>query len=459
MTEAGRLDGRTRRLAWTAVAAVPLRVVALLQGFATFAFATRRLESDALAGWVTVVSIVTLLAFSDLGLGSGVTSSIAETPPQQTQRIEEIVSSAAVLLAAIGAFVSTMSICVAVAANSQLVRLGIDPDALIVVSMIVGASVATAFASRALQGMQAGATANLLSGVGSLCSLGLVALWWWSGDQSATRLAAASTCAPVVSGCLCIIDLSLRRRVRPRLRRFRGATAALLFGRGRYFFLMSLGSSLSFGSDALVLTTVRDSTSVVEYSAVYRLFTLAPSLGYLALGGLWAAVANAMAVGDYQWVRRRFRQVLVASIAVQLLVAAALIPFARQLLSLWLTDLPAIEPRTIGSGAAYAVANGMYVPIVYLLNGLGAERVQTMVLLTSAVLNLALSILLASIFGASGPIIASTIALIGSSFVLLRISGSLITRRRHTRYLVPLHSPTCLGTTGRPTDRTGGGLD
>ena len=412
---------RSKQLKLTALSAVPLRIISLFAGMATLAIAARELSADAFAGWATLVSFVGLLGFADLGLGASITSSIAESNGPTPHDLRPTISSGLAMLAFTGALLVIVGFFLLriLGVPEALRRAGIGPGAVAAVGLVVAMGIPAGLALRVFLGIQRGELVNGFSAAGLLVGLAAVFAWKQYSD-SLTVLAVAASIGPLLGGLMSFLYACSKPRLRPSARLVTVAESRKLFNRGKFFLLMSLSSAIAFGSDTLILSIVGSSAEVAEYSAVYRLFTFVPSLGFLALGGLWPAISSAIASNDHAWVTQEFWRVLKINVRVTLVASVVLVVLANWLLAVWLGHGFRAHRLTLVSAFAYALVNAFNVPVAYLLNGIGAERFQGFVLLLMSIANVLISSLLSVHFGASGPILGSTLALAVASVVLVR---------------------------------------
>ena len=412
---------RSKQLKLTALSAVPLRIISLFAGMITLAIAARQLSADAFAGWATLVSFVGLLGFADLGLGSSITSSVAELHGLRKTEIRPIISSGLAMLASAGVLLAMVGFILLpfVGVPDALRRVGIGPGAVAAVVLVVASGIPASLALRVLLGLQRGDLVNGFSAAGLVVGLLGVVVWKRFSD-SLTVLAVVASIGPLSAGLMSSLYIFSDVRLRPSVRLVTVSESRRLFNRGKFFLLMSLSSAIAFGSDTLILSIVGNSAEVAEYSAVYRLFTFVPSLGFLALGGLWPAISSAIASNDPGWVTREFRRVLKVNVCVTFVASLVLVVFANWILAVWLGHGFRAQRLTLLSAFAYALVNAFNVPVAYLLNGIGAERFQGFVLLLMSIGNVMISSLLSVRFGASGPILGSALALAVASVVLVR---------------------------------------
>ena len=421
---------RASGIARNGASAFLLRAITTIATLGSYSYVARILPNGELGVWIAVTSVVSILGFADLGIGASVTTKVAELSAigqDYRNGTREAVSSAYWLLIVCASIAagSCATILLLTPAASTVVSGRAARDALLATCVIVAATMPFAVSGRALAGLQRGATVNLSLAAGSIISLVLLLV---AGHYGGGLLA---LCVIGVSSTLIgqILASFIAWRD-PMLRPFRhrpSRTHALeLLHSGKHYFVIAISSAVAFGADSMILSATRGPRSVAEYGACYKVFTFIPIMGFLILSALWPAFAEARAASDRAWLRGSFYKSLKWSLLTNVAFAVVLLIVGKRLIGAWLGDTVEAHQSPLIASAFYAVINGLWAPIAMCLNGLGEIRFQSLVSISSAVLNVGLSIGLSVWLGAPGPIIASAISLgLATCFLYARVASVL----------------------------------
>lgn len=197
-----------------------------------------------------------------------------------------------------------------------------------------------------------------------------------------------------------------------------------LFTSGSSFLLIQIAAVVVFSSDNLIVSHYLGPAEVTPYNVTWRLAGVAAVLQTLIFPAVWPAYAEAYAVGDYGWIRHTFATMVRGVATLNLLCAAVLILFGRQVIRLW-AGPPAIPGTALLCAMAlWAVINGVMSVESCLLAALNRIRAQAVLSIIAAILNVWLSIVLVRRIGALG-VITGTIL---SYLLILVVPQTLIVR-------------------------------
>jgi O-antigen/teichoic acid export membrane protein len=139
---------------------------------------------------------------------------------------------------------------------------------------------------------------------------------------------------------------------------------------------------------------------------------------------VWPAYAEAYAAEDYRWIRRTFVAMLRAVLALNIVCAAVLVLFGRPLIRLWAGDPAVPGVALLWAMALWTVINGLMSVESCLLAALNRIRVQAILSICAAMLNLWLSIVLVRRIGAvgviGGTILSYLLVLVAPQTIIVR---------------------------------------
>lgn len=375
---------RYRRAAITTMASVGAQAVATLATVVSVPLALSYLGAERYGLWMSVTSLVAVIAAADLGVGNGLLNAIAEAHGRDDRELAgRYVSSAFFLLTLVALLLAAATLAVQpllswptlLNANSSLTANEAQPTALAVLACSF-ALIPLGIAARIHLGYQEGFINSMWQTVGSILGmLGLflaVLLRW-----SLPWLVLAFSLGPVISAGLNLVVL-LRDRswLRPRWQAVRRAAANRFLRTGVQFAILQGVFAIAFLSDNVVIARIFGPNAVAQYAVHAQLFGFAPLLAGLALGPFWPAYGESIARGDIEWVRKAlFRSV----IATTILVGGAslvLLSVGDPLMHLWVgSRIEPSFPLMLGLGA-WAVVSSVGNAVAMFLNGTGALRLQ-----------------------------------------------------------------------------------
>lgn len=416
----GVRGGRARRALRGGVSSLSARALNLGASLITLPVVIEALGEETVGVHLTIVTMISLFGFIDLGISHGLVSTTAEAKSDgRYTEIRRSVTTAIVAnlaIAVAGIAAATILIIphdwsvflgAGQAARHQSVNLSLW---IVVVVMLVNVPASLAAAVRL--GLQESTATNmwlLAAGVMQVAAVYLVA----SSFATLPWFALATTLPLLICNVGNSISLFLGGRtwLRPSLSLVSKSTLRELLRRGSLFVVLSLAGSLAFQTDALVIARVLGAAEVTEYAVPFRLFASVPMVIALMTYPLWPAYADALACDDEGWVHRIFNRTLICALISSGAVGALLVIFIQPLLDLWVgVGVVRPTPLLLAGLFGYAVVQGVSAPVAMYLNGANIIGFQVAAATVMAGLNLPLSIFLARTVGVAGPVIATVVA-------------------------------------------------
>ncbi len=387
-TAEGRARERQRRAALTGVAAVSAKIVVVSTGLVMIPAALRYLGAERFGLWMTINSILGILSFADCGVGNGLMNSIADLHGRQDEdALQRAISSGLAMLAAVGLAIAALFVVLyphvswgrvfnvrtAVAAREA-------GPALLVFVLCFALNVPLGAMQRIQLGLQEGYYANLWQLAGSLCGLGGVlvgihlrlALPWLVLMVSAAPLVSAAANGAVFFGVL-------HPGLRPRIRQVSLAAARQLARIGGFFFFLQIVVAAAFYSDSLIVARVLGAAAVADYAVVQRMFLIIPLFLAMFTTPLWPAYREALARGDFSWVKRTLRNSLLGTTAIAAALSLVMLRSAGFILKVWVHGLLHPAPALLAGFAVWAVLEAGGSALAMFLNGAAIIKFQVIV--------------------------------------------------------------------------------
>ena len=395
------------------------RVLAICVSVISVPLTIGYLGKERYGAWVTIVSVVTFLSITDFGLAGSLTNAIGKAQAGEDHaRGQRLVSSALLMLSLIASVILIAAVVLAprIAAllfpnlQSPVARAEIVPAVMIALS-IFALNLPLFVSSRVLAAHQESALANvwnIAASFGNLAAL-LLVIWFRGGlpwlvfGCFGFGLASNIACAVWLFGIH-------KPWLRPSLASVDLAFVKILFSDGWKFFVIGIGWMVNWQTDNMVIAHFLGAAQVTPYAVTFSLFAIATGLQTLAYPNLWPAYTEAHAQGDYEWIRKTLRSNFKFSFFTATAIVVFLTIFGGEIIRLW-AGAAAVPPfSVIVWMALWRLMLSTLLVGSCLLNATGHLKGMTIYGTATAVLNLALSILLAKIYGITGVIAATVIA-------------------------------------------------
>jgi O-antigen/teichoic acid export membrane protein len=417
-TEVGRATERHRRVALTALAAAVSRGIKVATALVTVPLTLGYLGAERYGLWMTISSVVAILAFADLGMGNGLLNAVSEAHGRENREMaREYVSSTFFMLLGVAAFLGILA-----AASYPWISWSrafnvSSPEA----AAEAGPAVAAFFAcflvsmplgvvQRVQLGYQEGFANSVWEAVGSLLGLAavLVAI---AAKAGLPWLVLAMAGGPVLALLANAVVLFGYRRpwLRPAFRRAELGAAMRVLRVGALFFVLQAAGAAAFLSDNLVAAHVLGAAAVTQYAVPAKLFDVLAIVTGLVLSPLWPAYGESIARGDIRWVRRTLKRSLVA-VALFTGVAASLLAVAgAPIVRAWTGAAVHPTPLLLAGLAVWAVLSNTGTTLAMFLNGANVVRAQVVCAVFMGLAALTLKLVLAPRIGLPG-IVWGTVA-------------------------------------------------
>lgn len=349
--------------------------------------------------WFTVLSVLNWVIMFDFGIGNGLRNKLAETiaTNEETHSVNRLVTSAYACSGVLACLLIVVFITVgnSIEWNSlfNVSKEMLSADVLSRCMCLVLAAIAVQMflknGNSIYYAYQMSAIPGIVTLVTSLCLL--VYTSFYQPVNSEVGFVGLSI-AYCVFSCLPLLVANLFALVKvlPNYRISINDTS-WLYGKdiiklGIQFLVLQILSMLVFNTREIVISHITGAENVVDYTVLNKIFSAISSFFVLALTPLWSAVTQAVAVGDYCWVRRIYRKgcVLLIGFTSVSIVLAILSPW---ILKIWLGE-NGIEV-SFSICLFFLIYNFLYMWInlnANIENGFGKLRIQAMGYIVASIL-------------------------------------------------------------------------
>ena len=384
------------------------------------------LSTDTYGTWLTISSIVTMLAFFDIGVGNGLRNKFSEAVANQdTVLARAYVSTAYSIFGAIQlVLICLFALIFSYVPWQRIFNTSIDTSQLQMVVLLTVVAMAVKLVldilSYILFALQESSRVGLMTFLSSALTLiGTYVLTRFTSGNL-IYLAAITAVSPVVvtfiSGLILYRDRL--KMYRPTFKLVNFSYAGSLLSLGYKFFFIQMAVIVIFYTDNLIITQLFGPAEVTTYNVAFRYFNATNTLFAIAIGPYWSAFTEASVKNDVDWMTRSYNYlqklwlVLIAAIVLMIVVA-------DPIYSLWVgsrVKVPYLLNICMGLFIVVCCWNNITVAVI---NGLGKVRLQLYYSLISALINIPLAILFGQRLhmGSAGVILATSVSLsIGSVF-------------------------------------------
>jgi O-antigen/teichoic acid export membrane protein len=418
MASTDRAQDRLKKIIKTSWSGLFSRIITTAVSLIIVPFAVHYLGKEQYGVWIAIFSFVSMLAFLDGGAGNAVINMVAYASGANQERLGKIVSTAffSLMALALAGGLLFLAACPFVPWQKLLgLSASTSISNLNIVAMVVGifffVNIFATLVGKIQRGLQEGHLDNFWSATGAVLSL----LFVYVAIRNDTGLV-GFVIAFLAGSLLAFLGNNvhylyfLRSDLRPQIAKVDGEVAQELFKVGSMFFVLQIAGAIQGQADNVLIANLLGPAEVTNYSICMKLFLMVPMLFGLLLTPLWPAYREALASGDKSWVKQIFFKSLRWSLLFSIPSAFFLVLFGGKVIELWVgSDVVPSTSLLIGCGiwlVLMTVGNALGV----FLNGMQFVKIQMIVALVAAIMNVVLSIWFIQAIGVVGAVWGSIIS-------------------------------------------------
>jgi O-antigen/teichoic acid export membrane protein len=408
-TSEGRARERTKRIALTAASAVFARFVTMLIPLITVRISLDYLGEEIYGLWMTVTSLLTLIAFADLGLGNGLQTRLSQTSARDDSINEsrQLISSTFYILVLVAALLILVFMLIypfvnwahLINAKTKFAKIISGP---VVLAMIIPTliNIPLAIVQRTQLALQEGYRGNLWQIVGSFLSL--VSVYVFAKlNLGAIFLVWGSSMIPVLVSLLnMFIYYGFQMpHLRPRIRYVDRVASGAMFRTGVAFFALSVFLTLGLNIDNFIIAQTSSLVDVTSYSIMLKISQIMNVIILMISTPLWSAYGEALARGDIDWVRRNTKRTAKITTSLALIFSVGIFMCAGFIFKIWLGPDFKYSSVTLAGLLMIQVFYAFISPYFMVLNGAGIVVKQILIFVLNTTIALFLKVFLALKFG------------------------------------------------------------
>jgi len=436
-TPEGRAKERHRRVALTAAAAALAKLLSVTAALISIPLTLQYLGVERFGMWMTISSLIAMLAFADFGIANGVLSAVADAHGRDDgAAIQRFVSSgffmlSGIALVLIGGFAAVYAHVpwhAVFNVQTELARTESGP-ALAVFGVCFALAIPLAVVQRVQMGLQQGFTASLWQCVGSVFALsGVIVAIELQAGLPWLVLALAGAPLLAAAGNSLHFYCYARPELRPRWCWATAEAARRVAAIGGLFFVLQLTVALAFTSDSIVIAQLLGASAVAQYAVPEKLFGLITLALAMVLAPLWPAYGEALARGDSAWVRYTLRNSILTAVGIAASVSVALVILAPAILHLWVGIAVVPQLVLLIALAVWKVVESVGIASAMFLNGARVVRFQVLCAVPTALCAVFLKVTLVPQIGVSGVVWGTLIAYVGLTLLPLAFKAPSLLR-------------------------------
>lgn len=375
--------------------------------------------------WLTIFSVISWVSFFDLGITNGLKNRLSEAlSAKDILSAVRYLSTAYALLFLLVAVLAVITSIVFYLFSAQAFFAGsMDAGTLKILLILSAVQALRLLAEPVLALLTADhriGIAGWIGTAGNILSLAVIYLLAKFSAPGLLRLGLAATLPPLVVTATASLTL-YRRMYRDLTPSFAAIDTRLsrdLLSLGGSFFILQIAGLVLFSTDNLIILKLFSAEEVVPYNVSFRYFSLLSILFSLFLAPFWPVFTSLFANSDPDRIRRVVRR-LVQAWMILVFAGAVMLLSAPLVYRAWLGPdirVPAMMDLCMLLFALVSSWNNIFAAF---LNGVSRIRLQVVVAVITALLNVPLSVVLASSagMGPSGVMMATCLCLLGGSVV------------------------------------------
>lgn len=387
-------------------------------------------SSEIYGVWLTISSILHWLTYMDVGFTLGLKNRLAECLAKNDyERGRSLVSTTYFMMAVI--FIPFTIVMMLVCPHVNWCTL-LNVDVQYQADILKAISVLLVFVSlqmivnvfiAVVAAHQKTALSSLFNVIGQVCSLVIIFFMTKFIEPSLVNLAFAYSIMPIVIVAISSLFYysTYMKKVSPSIQSINTGYIKDLGYLGVKFFIIQVQQIVLYQSTNILISNISGPESVTQYNIAYKLLNVVVMIYTIILTPLWPAFTDAYTKNDYVWMTSTYKK-MVRVFGLFVFLITVLVIVSPNIYKLWVGDKVQIPLLLTVTIAAYTIIHSWDILQVTLINGIGAVKLQSYVILVGLILHIPTSLFLGSYIGIYGLIISMCIInVVYSTFFTVQI--------------------------------------
>jgi O-antigen/teichoic acid export membrane protein len=369
--------------------------------------------------WITMTSIVAWFGFFDVGLGNGLKNRFAEAIAKGNHALAKIYVSTtyAILIIIISVFLLLFYIINIFLNWSIILNTGDDPllrKELSYLAIVVFTSFGMTFVLNLISIILSADQRSAKSGVFDLLGKSLSLLFIYI----LTRLSTSSllslgliycTITPFVLAISTIWFFNKKYRpYRPSLRSVDFSKAKDLFNLGIKFFVIQISAIVLYQTNTMIITQLFGPAMVTPYSVAYKYFSVLIMGFMIIVTPFWSAFTEAWTKQDLSWIKRIMKK-LIRLWLVLFSIGMIMLLFSGFIFKVWIGHNFSVPIAISVLSLSWILINAWNGIFSQFLNGVGKIKIQLIIGVGAAIINIPMAIFLGKLMGIAGILLSNSI--------------------------------------------------
>jgi O-antigen/teichoic acid export membrane protein len=425
-SETGRSDERHRRITLTALASSSAKAITIITSFITVPLTLNYLGTERYGLWMTISSVISMMVFSDFGIGNGLMNAVAEAyGKDDKEALKRHIANAAVILGSIATVIVVLFL-----STYSLVEWGIffnvksplaiqeSGSALGVFVCCFALGLPAGIVQRVQMGLQQGFASSLWQAGGSILGLLLTLLVIYL-KAGLPWLVLALGSAPIVALALngIVFFFYQRRDLIPNILQISKPGMKQILNRGLLFFVLQLAVAVAYASDNIIIARNLGAAFVSQYSVVSKLFEGLLTIQGLMIMPLWPAYGEAKARNDNAWIKKTLSISVTITLSVIIPTALILVLFNRNIFDLWIGPDHIVSLSLVTWYGVWFIVKGVGATYSMFFNGMHILRFQVVLVTIFMVISILAKLYFINRLGLPGLLIGLIISYLLSNLI------------------------------------------
>ena len=351
--------------------------------------------------WLTISSVLLWINNLDIGLGNGLRNKLAVYMARgDNDKAREMVSSTFIMLCIIITPVLIILLLFEVYSdnyrlfNVDIGLIGNLDIVLYVATILVCATFIFKFIGNFYMGLQLPSVNNFIGSIGSTLALLGTFIIYLFGNRSLLLVASVNLSAPLLVYLLAfpITFMGKYKFLSPSFKYIKKTSIREIFSIGFKFFALQIPAVLLFFTSNILISKLFNPAMVTPYQIAYRYFVMTMTLFSIICVPYWTATTDAYEKRDFEWIRNANRT-LNRFVLLLFFIIVCMILLSRPVYSVWIGDNSDVPFSMTVIAGLYQFLLIYSMRYSYVLNGIGALRLQLIFTILAAAIYIPLATL------------------------------------------------------------------
>jgi O-antigen/teichoic acid export membrane protein len=377
--------------------------------------------------WITLSSLVAWFSFFDIGLGNGLRNKLAEALAVNDKKLAKVLISTAYAILIIIVFILLVvffSVNPFLNWNSILNANTEDtaPSELTFLAIIIFSFFSMNFVLRLirtiLEAHQRPAFSSFFDLLGKVISLVSVFVLVRTTDGSLLLLAFAISLSPFIVLTFASVYFfnSKYKMYRPSINHVDFSKARTLFSLGVKFFIIQIAVILLYQTNNIIITQIIGPSEVTTYNVAFKYCSVITMGLTIIVTPYWSAITDAWTNEEFDWIRNAINKLILIFVFV-VFVAIVMLLMSETVYKYWIGDSVQVPFFTTLFVTVWIIANAWNNIFAIFLNGVGKVKLQLLLGIGCAIVNVPLAIFLGKYYGMSGILVSNIILSVIQVFI------------------------------------------